>query len=241
MAEDYLQEEVKDPQLREKLRPKYIMGCKRVLLSNDFYKTLQEPQTQLVIDGIERITARGIQTRDGVEHEVDAVVCATGFQVAEATAPFRITGRQGQVLSELWKDGAQAYLGSTVHGFPNFFFIVGPNSGLGHNSIVFIIESQVQYILGALRQTLKQGWKSVEVRKEIQDSFNEKVQKNFEHTVWTREHCRSWYQTPSGKNTTIWPGFSFTFRLRTLLFDAAAYHCLEPSAEMGRILQPTGN
>jgi cation diffusion facilitator CzcD-associated flavoprotein CzcO len=223
MAETYLKEEIKDPKLREQLTPKYIMGCKRILLSNDFYRAMSQPQTKLVTAGIERITPRGIRTQDGEEHELDAVICATGFQVAEASAPFTIVGRRGQVLSEVWKDGAQAYLGTTVHGFPNMFIIVGPNTGLGHNSIVFIIEAQVHYILGALRQALRQGWKSLDVKPEVQLAYNDRIQKRFHNTVWTREHCRSWYQTPAGKNTTIWPGFSFGFRLRTLFFQADAY------------------
>ncbi|HET9238507.1 MAG TPA: NAD(P)/FAD-dependent oxidoreductase [Oligoflexus sp.] len=230
MALAFLKDEVPDPKLREKLTPDYIMGCKRILLSNDFYKAMSQPQTQLITSGIEEVTARGIRTRDGAEHELDAVICATGFQVAEASAPFPIQGRRGLVLSEVWKDGAQAYLGTTVSGFPNMFIIVGPNSGLGHNSIVFIIESQVQYILGALRTARKKGWKSLEVKAGIQKAFNERIQKRFQNTVWSREHCVSWYQTPSGKNTTIWPGFSFTFRLRTLFFDRAAYETLETAA-----------
>ncbi len=227
MAEDWLKDEVKDPTLRAQLTPQYIMGCKRVLLSNDFYHAMSQPQTKLITSGIESVTRGGIKTVDGAFHELDAVICATGFQVAEASAPFKITGRRGQVLSEVWKDGAQAYLGTTVSGFPNMFIIVGPNSGLGHNSIVFIIESQVRYILGALRQALKKGWKSLDVKAEVQSAFNERIQKRFHLTVWSRENCKSWYQTPSGKNTTIWPGFSFTFRLRTLFFDTAAYETLE--------------
>lgn len=241
MAEAYLQDEIKDPKLREQLTPKYIMGCKRILLSNDFYKAMSQPQTKLLTAGIETITPRGIKTADGIEHEVDALICATGFQVAEASAPFRISGRQGQILSEVWKDGAQAYLGTTVNGFPNMFIIVGPNSGLGHNSIVFIIESQVQYILGALRKALGKGWKSLEVKPEVQKAFNEKIQKRFHSTVWSREHCRSWYQTPSGKNTTIWPGFSFTFRLRTHFFDAMAYETQEAATTELETSQPQLN
>ncbi|WP_141731947.1 flavin-containing monooxygenase [Oligoflexus tunisiensis] len=240
MAMEYLEEQVKDPVLRKKLTPRYIMGCKRVLLSNDFYQAMSLPQTRLITDGIERIKPGGIKTRDGVEHELDVVICATGFQVAEATAPFRIVGRSGQVLSEVWKDGAQAYLGTTVTGFPNLFIIVGPNSGLGHNSIVFIIESQVQYIMDALRQALRSRWSSVEVRPDVQVAFNDKIQKLLAPTVWSREHCRSWYQTPSGKNTTIWPGFSFTFRLKTLQFDAAAYDC-RVSETVGETVQPQLN
>jgi cation diffusion facilitator CzcD-associated flavoprotein CzcO len=232
MAEAYLQDEIKDPKLRAQLTPNYIMGCKRILLSNDFYKAMIQPQTKLVTAAIESVTPRGIKTQDGVEHELDAVVCATGFQVAEASAPFLISGRRGRVLSDVWKDGAQAYLGTTVSGFPNMFIIVGPNSGLGHNSIVFIIESQVQYILSALREALKKGWKSLDVKADIQNRFNERIQKRFHTTVWSREHCRSWYQTPSGKNTTIWPGFSFTFRLRTLFFDAASYEIQEAATEV---------
>ncbi len=223
MAMEYLKEEIKDPELRSKVTPHYAMGCKRILLSNDFYASLCQSNVSLETEAIEKFTARGIQTKDGREHAFDTIVCATGFQVAEAAAHFPIKGRQGLELTEVWKEGAQAYLGTTIAGFPNLFMLLGPNVGLGHNSIIFMIESQVRYILGALKKVSEAPAKTIEVKASVQLAYNEALQSRFQKTVWTRANCRSWYQTPSGKNTTIWPGFSFEFRVRTMRFDAASF------------------
>ncbi|MFW7379295.1 MAG: flavin-containing monooxygenase [Oligoflexus sp.] len=223
IALKYLYREVKDRKLREKLTPSYTMGCKRILLSNEFYKAMSRSNTQLITKAIDRVTPHGILTNDGIEHKFDALICATGFQVAEASAPFSIKGLQGQELSQAWQNGAEAYLGTSVAGFPNFFIIVGPNSGLGHNSIVFIIESQAQYILDAIKKITVRKLKYVDVKTAVQQSFNAELARRFKNTVWTTGNCVSWYQTKSGKNTTIWPGFSFQFRQRTRAFRISDY------------------
>jgi len=219
----FLHRQVSDPVLRHKLTPNYTMGCKRILLSNDFYKTIGQKNVELVSDSIECLTPRGILTQDGREHEFDAVVFATGFQVAEASAPFPIVGRSGFDLAQAWRNGAEAYLGTSVAGFPNFFIIVGPNSGLGHNSIVFVIESQAQYILDAIQKITAKNLKFVDVKPETQISYNKEIVRRFKNTVWSSGNCMSWYSTDSGKNTTIWPGFSFQLHLRTKSFQMTDY------------------
>jgi cation diffusion facilitator CzcD-associated flavoprotein CzcO len=135
LARRYLASRVRDPELRAKLTPKYTLGCKRILLSNDYYETLQRPNVEVVTGGIERVTPKGVLTKGGVERTLDALVLATGFQASEAVAPFDVRGRGGRSLESEWAGGAEAYLGASVAGFPNFFMIIGPNTGLGHNSM----------------------------------------------------------------------------------------------------------
>jgi cation diffusion facilitator CzcD-associated flavoprotein CzcO len=219
----YLAAEVKDPALRTKLTPSYTMGCKRILLSNDYFAALQRENVELVSDGIERVTRTGVVTTGGKEHPLDALVCATGFQAAEAVSPFEIRGRGGRDLNEEWKGGAEAYLGTTVAGFPNLFLLTGPNTGLGHNSMVFIIESQIAYIFDAIRTMDERRLRYVEVRQDAQTSYNETLKERLAKTVWSTGGCKAWYTTRDGKNTVIWPGFTFEYRRRTRRFDPAPY------------------
>ncbi|MCX6129684.1 MAG: NAD(P)/FAD-dependent oxidoreductase [Proteobacteria bacterium] len=223
-ARKFIDREIRDPKLKAKLIPNYTMGCKRILLSNDFYRALNHKNLKLIDQSIERILPNGILTKDGQIHELDALICATGFQVAEASAPFSILGLNKQSLEKTWSQGAEGYLGVSISGFPNFFSIVGPNSGLGHNSIVFIIEAQAQYIFDALAKIKEAKLKYVEIKREKQDQYNQELNRLFKGTVWTEGKCVSWYHTNSGKNTTIFPGFSFQLRLRTRKFDPEAYH-----------------
>jgi cation diffusion facilitator CzcD-associated flavoprotein CzcO len=196
----YLERRVKDPALRAKLTPNHRLGCKRVLLSSHYYRALVEPNVNLVTTGIREIVADGIVTQDGVLHRADAIICGTGFQVNDVGAPFHVTGVDGADLDALWlRDGPEAYLGTSVANFPNFFMIVGPNTGLGHNSIIQMIESQVQYIADCLRVLRRR---------------NARLQRQMQRSVWT-SGCHSWYQTRSGKVTALWPGFTFSFRKRT--------------------------
>jgi cation diffusion facilitator CzcD-associated flavoprotein CzcO len=227
LAIRYLEKRVKDPVLREKLRPKYTLGCKRVLMSNDYFETLQKKNVSVVTDSIREIRPDGIVTSDGEVHEVDAIVYATGFHASEAVAPFEVRGTGGRELNELWKDGAEAYLGTSVAGFPNWFLLVGPNTGLGHNSMVFMIESQVTYVLDAIKKMRAKRWKTVDVLPRTQAAFNAKIQERLGTTIWQTGGCTSWYQTRDGKNTTLWPGFTVEFRLRTRRFHEHVYACVE--------------
>lgn len=219
----FLAASVPDPVLRAKLTPSYRMGCKRVLISDAYYPAVQRDHVEVVTDRIRAITPRGVVTADGTEREVDVIIYCTGFQAAEDVAPFDVRGAGGRSLAEAWQGGAEAYLGTAIAGFPNFFMIVGPNTGLGHSSMVFMIESQVAYVMDALRRMKQERWSSVEVRADVQDRFNHQVQAKLGRTVWQTGGCTSWYQTATGRNTTLWPGFTAEFRWRTRRFDASCY------------------
>ena len=214
---------IKDPVLQKKLTPDYTPGCKRIIISDDFYPALAMPHVNVVSEGIECITPNGVRSKDGVEHHLDALVCATGFYAAESPAPFPIHGLNGRELNQVWGDAAQGYRGTTVSGFPNFFMIVGPNTGLGHTSMVLMIESQAQYVLGAIQHIRRSGVKYVDVLPEHQERYNADLQKRLAQMVWAKGGCVSWYNTSAGRNTTLWPASTFAFRFMTRRFDVASY------------------
>lgn len=218
----HLAAQVPDPALRAKLTPGYTMGCKRILLSDDFYPALTRDNVEVVTTGIEEIREASVVSADGREHPVDTLIFATGFHVTDMPAAQYIRGRNGKTLADAWRSGPEAYLGTMVAGFPNLFLLIGPNTGLGHTSMVFMIESQVAYILDCLRQMERRGVQAVEVRLDAQKSFNEEIQRRMQGTVWT-SGCASWYLHAGGRNTTIWPGFTGEFWRRTRRFDPASY------------------
>jgi cation diffusion facilitator CzcD-associated flavoprotein CzcO len=222
-ARKHLEAQVTDPVLRAKLTPNYRAGCKRVLLSNDYYTALQKSNASVVTARISELREHSIVTDDGVEHPVDAIVFATGFQAAEAVAPFEIRGRDKAELGAAWTDGAEAYYGSTIAGFPNLFLLVGPNTGLGHNSMVYMIESQIQYVVDGLARMRDRGAAWVDVKRSVQDSYNKELSARLDKTVWKTGGCVSWYHTKTGKNTTLWPSFTFEFRRRTRHFELNDY------------------
>jgi cation diffusion facilitator CzcD-associated flavoprotein CzcO/pimeloyl-ACP methyl ester carboxylesterase len=228
MAVDHLRRQVPDEALREKLTPTFLPGCKRLLPSNDYYPALTAENVELVTDAIREVRPRSIVTADGVEREVDTIVMATGFRVTNHPVFERVHGRDGRSVTETWREtGAQAYLGTTVAGFPNMFVISGPNTGIGHTSLVVMIEAQLPYIMGALRLMEERGLGAVEVRAEAQAAFNEDLQRRMAGTVWNTGGCASWYLDAQGRNTTLWPDFTWRYRRRMRRFDVAAY-LLEP-------------
>jgi cation diffusion facilitator CzcD-associated flavoprotein CzcO len=170
---------------------------------------------ELITEGIESIGPRGVRTRDGVEREVDAIVYGTGFDVSRYLAPIRIVGRQGRELNEVWSGAPSSFLGITVSGFPNLFLLMGPNTGLGHNSMIFMIEAQARYALQCIQALRTEDLRWLDVRPEVQAGFNEELQERLKRTVWQSGGCRSWYQTANGHNSAIWPGFTFEYWLRT--------------------------
>jgi cation diffusion facilitator CzcD-associated flavoprotein CzcO len=214
---------VKDPELRKKITPNYVIGCKRILLSNEYYPAIQQPNVSVIVDGIKEINATGIVTRDGAQHDVDAIVLATGFQASEDVSRYDVKGIGGLDLNEAWRSGAEAYLGTTVSGFPNMFLVVGPNTGLGHSSMILMIEAQVNYIMQALKSIRQQKVRYIDVKKEVQQKYNETLQAELAKSVWQSGGCHSWYQTKDGKNVTLWPGFTFTFMKRTKKFEMDKY------------------
>ncbi|QGZ61414.1 flavin-containing monooxygenase [Paraburkholderia acidisoli] len=214
-ARSYLAHKVKDAALRARLTPGYALGCKRVLLSSDYYPALAKPNVALVTGPIREIVADGIVTADGVHRAFDAIICGTGFEVNDVDAPFEVTGTGGRDLGATWRrDGPEAYLGASVAGFPNLFFVIGPNTALGHNSMVFMIESHIRYIADCIRTLQREGARTMQVRPDTQREWNARLQTRFARTVW-QSGCRSYYLTQAGKNTALWPGFTFAFRRLT--------------------------
>lgn len=223
VAKRYINSVIKDEGLRTKVTPNYRVGCKRILLSSEYYPALTRANVEVVTEGITAITEEGVLTKDGKERKVDAIVLATGFYAAEGVVVYDIKGRNGYDLNEAWKDGAEAYLGTSVSGFPNLFLIVGPNTGLGHSSMILMIEAQVNYIMDAIKQANSNKWKAIDVKPEVQRTYNEDLQLKLSHTIWQTGGCVSWYQTKNGKNVTLWPGHTFTFMKRTKKFEPAKY------------------
>lgn len=225
MAMKHMHAQIADPNLRAKLTPNYSLGCKRVLLSDDFYPALTQKNVELITERISEVRAHSIVTSDGVEREVDTIILATGFHVTDMPMARFVCGRDGKTLADAWRDGPQAYLGTSVAGFPNLFFLIGPNTGLGHSSMIYMIESQITYLLDCLRFMQKRQVHVVELRPERQKFYNEEMQHKMQGTVWT-SGCASWYLDANGRNTTLWPGFTWEFRRRTRRFDAASYTCM---------------
>ncbi|HET6652267.1 MAG TPA: NAD(P)/FAD-dependent oxidoreductase [Nocardioides sp.] len=215
---------IADPALRAKVTPTFEIGCKRILISNDWYPALARDDVDLVTNPITKITGSAVVTADGVEREVDAIVVATGFYTTEQPIAGHITGAEGRTLAEVWsEDGMAAYKGTTFHGFPNLFQIVGPNTGLGHSSMVFIIESQIAYILDALSRMRSDRLTSVQPRLGAQRRWNADVQRRLARSVWNTGGCSSWYLDAHGRNTTLWPRTTFTFRRLLSRFDPEQY------------------
>ncbi|MBC6460068.1 flavin-containing monooxygenase [Actinomadura sp. HBU206391] len=223
VALDHLARQIRDPELRAKVTPDYTIGCKRILLSSDYYPALTRPNVDLVTDEIAEVTETGIVTASGSVHEVDVIVYGTGFKVADALTGQRITGRNGLKIQEAWADGIEAHHGVTVPGFPNLFLLSGPNTGLGHNSIIFMIETQIQHILGCLRLLSAAKGRAIEVRGPAVRRFNDRVQRRLRRAVWSQGGCRSWYLDENGVNRTLWPGFSFEYWAGTRRPDPADY------------------
>jgi cation diffusion facilitator CzcD-associated flavoprotein CzcO len=223
MARRHLRRQVADPALRAKLTPGYAPGCKRILVSNDYLPSLCEDNVEVVCDGISEVRAGSIVTADGVEREVDTIILGTGFHVTDLPIAERIAGRDGRTLDELWEGSPQAHRGTTVAGFPNLFLLLGPNTGLGHTSVVVMAEAQVGYVSRALAHMRACGAAVVEPRAEAQQRWNDAVQRRVAGTVWNVGGCSSWYIDRNGRNSTIWPDFTFRFFAALRGFDAAEY------------------
>jgi cation diffusion facilitator CzcD-associated flavoprotein CzcO len=221
---------ISDPELRARCVPDYVMGCKRVVFSNDWYPALVRPDVELITDPIERIVSDGVVTADGTARPADVIIYGTGFQATQFLTPMQVSGRGGERLHEAWQGGAQAYLGITVSGFPNFFMLYGPNTNLGGNSILYMLEGQIGYVLGALQalQANRLAW--LDVRPDVQEEFNAWVQSASRATVW-ETGCHSWYTT-DGRNINNWPDHTFLYRRRVRRFDLSAYRVMpdQPAA-----------
>ena len=224
LARRHLARQVPGPALRARLTPDYSIGCKRIILSDEWYPTLQRPNVEVVTAGVAEVRPRAVVAEDGSEHEVDAVVFGTGFHVTTSPVFDIFVGRNGRSLGDVWRrDGMAAYKGTTVSGFPNLFLIIGPNTGLGHTSVLFMMESQFAYVVDALRTLDRTGAAAVDPRPEVQEAYNDALQRRLARSVWNSGGCASWYLDERGRNTTLWPGFTWQFRLATRRFDAEAY------------------
>lgn len=229
--ERYFHNQIADEQLRAMLRPDYPIGCKRVLISNDWYPALNRPNVEVIPAGLGEVKTDSVVAVDGSERPVDAIIFGTGFSTTEFLAPMTITGLDGRELHDLWRQrgGAEAFKGVAVPGFPNMFLLYGPNTNLGHNSIVYMLESQADYVLEALRHAASHGAKWLDVRPEAHREFNDELQDRLKKTVW-QAGCDSWYVTEAGKNTNNWPSFTFDYRRQTRFFDPVHYVTDAPSA-----------
>ena len=225
-ATAHLHKQVKDPKLRAQLTPDYTIGCKRILVSNHFYPTLQKSHVTLhdKADGITRITPTGIQTQQGNKLDLDVIIYATGFDATDGLISYPVKGKQGQLLSEVWKAFPQAYLGTCVAGIPNFFVVTGPNTGIGHTSALYMIESQMRYIAQAIRAAKTSSSGTIEVKQQAQDRYTQAIHSSMKKTVWYHGGCHSWYKSRDGKVVAMYPGFSFHFRWLCRWFRRQDHH-----------------
>ncbi|MCD2179319.1 alpha/beta hydrolase fold domain-containing protein [Rhizobium sp. C1] len=233
-----LKRTVKDPALRAKLTPDYPIGCKRLLLSNDYLPTMARPNVALVTEGIHRLTPRGVETADGKQREFDVLIYGTGFAATEFLSPMEITGRDGVDLNDAWGAGASAYLGMSVPGFPNFFMLYGPNTNLGHNSIVYMLESQIAHIMRCIDRMTAAGASRIEIGNDVFEKQDARIQMRLAQTVWNG--CKSWYVNEQGRNTTNWPGFtlSYGWLTRRLSLDAYRFSRSSDSVDGAQVILP---
>jgi cation diffusion facilitator CzcD-associated flavoprotein CzcO len=218
----HLRRQVKDRELRDKLMPHYRFGCKRPILSNAYYPALAADNAEVVTERIARIDGGAIVTRDGDRHEVDTIISAIGYRYNRSLLVDRVAGVGGRTLGEVWNESPRAYLGSAVPGFPNMFILLGPNS-VAINSVIYSLESQIAYVMSALRTMERRGVRRIEVRPETLDAFVADVDERSRETVWTAGGCKAYYTDDSGRNYAIYPDFAAAFRRRTRRFDARSY------------------
>ncbi len=220
----HLASAVADPERRRQLVPDYPLGCKRILISNNYFPALAQSNVAIVNQAIQAITPHAVVTADGREHPVDALIYGTGFAATDFLAPMQIKGLNGIELNQAWRDGAEAYKGISVSGFPNLFLLYGPNTNLGHSSILYMLESQFAYVLKCLGALQQQGLRTMDVKPQVQQRFNQHLQQLIRHSIWD-QGCTSWYKNAAGKNTNNWPGFTFTYRQQTRHLELADYDC----------------
>ncbi|HEX2778348.1 MAG TPA: NAD(P)/FAD-dependent oxidoreductase [Gemmatimonadaceae bacterium] len=223
IALHHLKKSISDPELRAKLVPRYTMGCKRILLTNDYLPALTRPNVEVITTGIAEVRERSVVDSAGVERPADAIIYATGFRPTDPPLASTTAGREGKTLREVWEGSPKAYLGTTVSGFPNLFMLLGPNTGLGHSSVVYMIEAQLEHVMKVLRHMERARLSSIEPRAEAQQAFVREVDARMQGTVWTAGGCRSWYLDGTGRNSTLWPDFTWRFRRRVSRLCLADY------------------
>jgi len=218
----HLRSQVADPALREALTPTFAPGCKRLLISNTWFPTLQRTNVELVTHAVSRVTPEGVVSADGTLHPCDVIIWGTGFQATEFVAPTKIFGETGELGMQWMKQPAESHLGITVAGFPNLFLLVGPSTGLGHNSIIFMIECQVRYVVQAIKASRVNSAPPLRLKPAVQQSEYRQIQHDMQRTVWV-SGCKSWYQNANGQIDTLWPGYTWQYWLKARKFQADDY------------------
>ncbi len=210
----HIAQQISDPAIRKAVTPDYTIGCKRIILSSTLYPALCRPNVQLhpKDDGIAEINERGILTAKGQQIDLDLIVYSTGYDATDGVISYPVVGKGGQSVQDVWAEFPRAYLGTTLPGFPNFFVVTGPNTGIGHTSAIFVIEAQMEYIRRAIAAVQKQGAKAIEVKPQAEADYTTMIHREMKQTVWQSGGCTSWYKSKSGHVIAMFPGFSFTFR-----------------------------
>jgi cation diffusion facilitator CzcD-associated flavoprotein CzcO len=222
IGRNQIRRHIADPDLREKVTPKDEIGCKRIMLTDDWHPTLTRPNVELITERIEAITARGVRTADGTERPADVLIFGTGFHSHAFVAPMEVVGRGGRSLAEAWNGVPKAYLGITVPGFPNMFLLYGPNTNGGAGSVIYTVECAMQHVLAAIRELERTEAKAIELRPEAAEAFDRELREALARTVW-HTGCTSWYVDENGNNPNQWPWLWTTYRRRTARLDPAAY------------------
>ncbi|HSW12533.1 MAG TPA: NAD(P)/FAD-dependent oxidoreductase [Solimonas sp.] len=234
LAKTHLWIQVRDPVLRKKLTPDFPVGCKRILLSNDWLPTMARPNVEVVDTAIREVTEDSVITADGSVRKVDALIYGTGFTATDFLAPMAVRGLGGQDLHASWSQGAEAYLGMSVSGFPNFFMLYGPNTNVGSGSIIHMLECQQRYIVQMAQALRSQGWRYAELRASAQAAYRDEIQTRSAATTYSG-NCQSWYKTAEGRNTNNWVGSMLEFARRTRQPDFTAYRIeKQPAAQLQR-------
>ncbi|HET8694075.1 MAG TPA: NAD(P)/FAD-dependent oxidoreductase [Aquabacterium sp.] len=219
----HIERQIQDPELRKAVTPDYTIGCKRVILSSTLYPAFTRPNVTLHTrdDGIAEINERGILTTKGQQIDLDLIVYSTGYDATDGVISYPVIGKGGRSVQDVWKEYPRAYLGTTLPGFPNLFVVTGPNTGIGHTSAIFVIESQMEYIRRAIQAVLKRKARSIEVKPQAEEDYTRMIHREMKPTVWASGGCHSWYQSKSGHVIAMFPGFSVSFRRMARAFKAA--------------------
>jgi cation diffusion facilitator CzcD-associated flavoprotein CzcO len=223
LSRRHLEHQVADPALRALLTPDFTIGCKRIVPSNEWYPALQKPNVTLVPKALAEIRENSVVDSDGVERKVDTIIFGTGFHVSDIPFADKVKGRDSKTLADVWQGSPRAYLGTAVPGFPNYFMFLGPNTGLGHSSMIYMVESQIEHIARAIRALDKQGSATIEVDQATHDAYNRMVDRKMATTVWELGGCTTFYQDVTGRNATLWPDWTFSFRRRAKRWKSGAY------------------
>ena len=234
----HLARAVPDRVLRAKQTPSYAMGCKRVAVSDDYLPALARPNVELITAGIAEVRPNSVIDRDGVERGTDVIVFGTGFRPTDPPLAAHVRGRGGRMLRDVWAGSPKAHVGTTVAGFPNLFILLGPNTGLGHSSVVLMVEAQLAHLVAAVRHMAERGIDAVEPRAESQAAWLADVERRMRGTVWVDGGCASWYLDRTGRNSALWPDFTWRFRRRVARFDPAAYVARRAPREAPAIATP---